>query len=105
MAILRLRDNNGNIIEIPAIRGPKGADGTMVFSDLTEEQKLSLKGEKGDQGPQGEKGDKGDQGEKGEKGDKGNRGDDYTLTSEDKIEIADIVIARLPKYNGEVESI
>lgn len=27
MAILKLRDNNGNIIEIPAIQGPKGDTG------------------------------------------------------------------------------
>lgn len=27
MAILRVKDKNGNIIEIPAIKGDKGADG------------------------------------------------------------------------------
>ena len=31
----------------------KGADGTMTFEDLTEEQKASLKGEKGDKGDTG----------------------------------------------------
>ena len=36
----------------------------------------------------GEKGDAGPQGEKGEKGDKGDKGDPYTLTDEDKNEIA-----------------
>jgi hypothetical protein len=61
----------------------KGADGTMTFEDLTEEQKASLKGDKGDKGDTGEpfayedfteeqlaslkvKGDKGDKGDKGE---------------------------------------
>ena len=34
-------------------QGPKGADGTMTFSDLTDEQKESLRGPEGKQGPQG----------------------------------------------------
>lgn len=34
-------------------QGPKGADGTMNFSDLTEEQKESLRGEPGPVGPVG----------------------------------------------------
>lgn len=70
--------------------GPKGADGVMTFTDLTSEQKESLrgprgiqgeqglqgpKGDKGDPGLQGSKGDKGDPGEQGPKGDKGDKGD------------------------------
>lgn len=48
-AILRVRDNDGNITDIPAIKGDKG--------------------DKGEPGIQGIKGDKGDPGERGEKGD------------------------------------
>lgn len=100
--ILRVKDENGNIVEIPAIVGPrglkgdkgeqgpqgvqgpegpegpqgeKGADGTMTFEDLTEEQKASLKGDKGDKGDTGEQGPKGEQGVQGEKG-----GDGFTPT-------------------------
>lgn len=70
--------------------GPKGDKGdkgdAFVYSDFTEEQLASLKGEKGDPGPQGEtgpqgdtgpqgpKGDTGEQGPKGDKGDAGERG-------------------------------
>ena len=36
-----------------SIQGPKGADGTMTFEDLTQEQKDSLKGDKGDKGDDG----------------------------------------------------
>lgn len=51
--ILTVRDDQGNIVEVPAIKGDKGEpgkDGTMTFADLTEEQKASLKGDKGDPG-------------------------------------------------------
>lgn len=47
-------------------RGEKGADGTVAFEELTEEQKASLKGDKGDKGDRGERGEKGDKGEKGD---------------------------------------
>lgn len=50
MAILRIRDANGQVKEIVALRGEKGQDGTVAFDDLTDEQKASLKGEKGDKG-------------------------------------------------------
>lgn len=61
----------------------KGADGTVSFEELTEEQKASLKGDTGDRGEKGDpftyedftdeqlaslKGDKGDQGIQGERG-------------------------------------
>ena len=46
--ILRIRDENGNFVGVPAIKGDRG--------------------EKGDTGPQGEKGDKGDTGEIGAAG-------------------------------------
>ena len=50
MAILRIRDENGQVKEIVALRGEKGQDGTVAFDSLTDSQKASLKGEKGDKG-------------------------------------------------------
>jgi hypothetical protein len=119
--ILRIRDANGNIQEILAIKGEPGytpvkgvdyfdgKDGTMTFEDLTEAQRESLRGEKGDQGEKGEPGEKGEkgdpgerglQGEQGEKGDTGEKGEpgqpgnDYVLTDADKQEIADLAMAK-----------
>ena len=124
VGILRIKDQNGEWQDIQALRGeqgpagpagkdgpvgpqgPKGADGTMTFSDLTPEQKESLRGPQGIQGPQGEKGEKGDTGEKGadgavgpqgeqgpigETGPQGPAGENYVLTEEDKAEIAGMV--------------
>lgn len=56
MAILKIKNENGEFINIPSIIGAKGEpgkDGTMSFEELTEEQKASLKGEKGDKGDTG----------------------------------------------------
>ena len=39
--------------------GPKGDPGTVVFDELTEEQRESLKGPKGDTGPEGPRGETG----------------------------------------------
>lgn len=36
MAILRVKDNNGNIIEIPAIKGDPGTDYVLTDEDKTE---------------------------------------------------------------------
>lgn len=50
ISILQVRDKNGKFVPIPAIKGDKGdkgKDGTMTFSDLTEEQKASLNGKDG----------------------------------------------------------
>ena len=71
----------------------KGKDGTVEFDDLTDEQKLSLKGEKGDKGEKGEQGLVGLKGDKGDKGDKGEDGTNYILTENDKTDIAAIVIS------------
>lgn len=80
---------------VPGPQGPPGADGTVSFDNLTEEQRLSLKGDPGEPGPQGPKGEdgsvvfeelteeqlallrgpQGPQGEPGEKGEKGDPGD------------------------------
>lgn len=58
--ILRVRDENGNVTDIPCMVGPQGPIGE--------------KGETGPQGPQGIQGVKGDKGDKGEKGDTGAQG-------------------------------
>lgn len=52
----------------------KGADGTMTFEELTDEQRESLRGEKGEQGIPGPQGEKGEQGERGERGPQGEQG-------------------------------
>ena len=52
-------------------KGDKGADGIMTFTDLTDEQKESLRGPQGIQGIQGDRGPQGLQGPKGDKGDNG----------------------------------
>lgn len=84
VGILRIKDAEGNWHSIEALRGeigpvgPKGADGTMVFEDLTEEQRESLRGPIGETGPQGPK------------------GDSYVITEEDKIEISQMVLNNLP---------
>lgn len=44
-------------VPMDLLKGNKGEDGTVSFEDLTEEQKLSLKGEKGDKGDKGDKGE------------------------------------------------
>lgn len=100
--------------------GEKGADGTMSFEDLTEEQKESLRGEPGPQGevgPQGPQGEQGIQGETGPAGADGKtpvkgvdyfdgadgktpvRGTDY-WTSADQEQIVADVLAALPAAEG-----
>lgn len=67
------------------IKGDKGDTGAAFTYDMfTEEQLAALKG------PKGDKGDKGDTGPQGEPG------ADYTLTANDKTEIANLVLAALP---------
>lgn len=53
-----------------------GADGTVSFDDLTDEQKEQLKGDPGPQGPAGPQGEKGDPGIKGNNGTDGRNGAD-----------------------------
>lgn len=72
-AILRVRDDNGIIVEIPAIKGPQGDPGPQ-----------GIQGERGETGPRGV------EGPQGPKGDKGDKGDGYIITDADKGEIAEI---------------
>lgn len=87
-SILQIRDANGNIIDIPALQGndgytpQKGIDyfdgekgDPFTYDDFTPEQLEALKG------------------------------DDYVLTDADKAEIANVVVALLPKYEGEVSEV
>ena len=87
----------------------KGADGTMTFEDLTEEQKASLKGDKGDKGDIGErftyadftaeqllslKGEKGDTGSSGVYVGSGDMPEDCNVqidTNGEVLTLADIV--------------
>lgn len=89
MSVLRFKDPaTGEWKEITTIMGPpgpKGDDGTLVFEELTEEQREQLRG------PKGEDGAKGDQGEVGPQGPAGQDGKDYVLTDADKQEIAGLV--------------
>lgn len=99
--------------QIIKLQGPKGEDGEqgpkgepLRFEELTEAQKLELKGEKGDKGeqgipgPKGEpfkysdfteeqlaalKGERGEKGETGERGRKGPQGDNVNLETVAKI--------------------
>lgn len=94
MALLRVKQDDGTWVEIPALVGPQGEKGDtgaqgekgdpFEYSDFTSEQLALLKGEKGDkgdkgdtgaQGEQGEQGIQGPQGIQGEKGDKGDTGE------------------------------
>lgn len=70
MAILRVKDAEGNIYDIPAIKGEKG-----------------------------DKGDKGDQGNKGDKGDAPVKGVDY-WTPADKEQMVSDVLNALPNASG-----
>lgn len=83
MSVLRIKNENNEWVEITSIQGPpgpKGEDGSVVFEELTEEQKEMLRGPAGPQGEQGPKGEQGpvgpqgDQGVQGPKGDQGEQG-------------------------------
>lgn len=78
MAILKLKQEDGTWVEVPALRGAKGDKGDkgdpFTYSDFTPEQMAALKGEKGDKGDKGDQGNTGAQGDKGDKGDKGDTG-------------------------------
>lgn len=86
MSVLRFKDPaTGEWKEITTIMGPpgpKGDDGTLIFEELTEEQREQLRGPKGEDGAKGDKGETGPQGPAGK---------DYVLTDADKQEIAGLV--------------
>ena len=61
MEILKIKDSQGNWVEIPAIIGPKGDTG-----EQGPQGPQGIKGDTGEQGPQGIQGPIGPQGPKGE---------------------------------------
>lgn len=71
MAILRVKDANGQWKEIPAIKGDKG--------DKGDKGETGAKGDKGDKGDKGEQGIQGNQGVQGIQGNKGDKGDNATI--------------------------
>ena len=83
--VLRVKDIDGNLIDIPQIKGDKGKQG-----------------DKGDKGDKGNKGDKGDKGDKGERGLTGPRGQGYdgnkkiTVIAEGTIATDVPVIVEIP---------
>lgn len=94
MAILYIRNENGEFEPVPAIKGNTGPQG--------EQGPQGVPGEKGDTGPQGPAGADGAQGPAGADGKTPVKGVDY-YTEADKQEMVQAVIAKLPIYNGEVE--
>lgn len=54
MAVIRVRDGKGNIIDVPALKGEP-----FKYSDFTPEQLEELKGPKGDTGEKGDTGNSG----------------------------------------------
>ena len=94
MSVLRFKDPaTGEWKEITTIMGPpgpKGDDGTLVFEELTEEQREQLRGPKGEDGAKGDKGEVGPQGPAGK---------DYVLTDADKQEIAGLVEVPEPEVD------
>ena len=81
-------ETDAKIEAIELTPGPKGDKGDT--------------GEKGEPGAPGEQGIQGPQGEPGAPGKDGEDGKDYILTDTDKSDIANLVVAALPVYNGEV---
>lgn len=70
MAILKIKNENGEWIDVPAIVGPAGPAGEQGPAG-----KDGAQGPKGDQGERGEKGETGAQGIQGPEGPKGDKGD------------------------------
>ena len=87
----------------PGVAGPVGEKG--------EKGDPGERGEPGATGPQGEKGDKGDTGPQGEKGEKGEKGDigpqgpAYTITDNEKNEIANKIKTSLEAVHGDLEDL
>ena len=69
MEILKIKDSQGNWVEISAIIGPKGDTG-----EQGPQGPQGIKGDTGEQGPKGEIGPQGPQGPQGIKGEKGDIG-------------------------------
>lgn len=77
--------------EIAVQHGYTGTEEEWLASLHGADGATGPQGETGATGPQGPKGDKGETGPQGIQGSKGDPGDDYTLTEQDKQEIAGMV--------------
>ena len=118
-AILKLRDENGNVYEVPALVGKKGDQGDKGDKGDTGERgpqgiqgpsgknlefawngtQLGVRQEgqssyqyvnlKGEKGDKGDKGEKGDRGDPGEKGEKGDKGDPGSIDNLTKMHVTD----------------
>lgn len=89
--ILRVKDLNGNVQEIPALRGEKGEKGAAGAT-----------GPEGPQGPKGAQGPQGEQGVTGPQGPAGHtpvKGMDY-WTAADQTSMVNDVLAALPTWSG-----
>ena len=78
MSVLKIKNENGEWVGVPAIQGPQGPQGETGAQGLT--------GPKGEPGPQGLPGSEGPQGPKGNDGHTPVKGTDY-WTAADKQEI------------------
>jgi hypothetical protein len=128
VSVLRVKDKNGNVINIPAIKGEPGKDYVLTDADKQEIADLVGGGSGGGSGAdgfspivnveaiegghrvtitdvEGEKSFDVLNGVDGKDGQNGKDGNDYILTDTDKTEIANTVVALLPKYNGEVAEV
>lgn len=94
MAILKIKDENGNFINIPSIIGEQGPQG--------ERGPQGEQGPQGIQGVQGPQGEKGDTGEQGPKGDKGDPGETQDLSNYAKIEYVDALVGDIESLLSEV---
>lgn len=93
---------NDMIVRSTAYYRVGAVDNEWVYTTTSQSFKGD-KGDTGDTGPQGEKGEKGDTGETGAtgpQGPQGPQGDDYTLTAQDKSDIADLVYAMFTAAEG-----
>lgn len=114
-SILKVKDKDGNIIDIPVITGPpgpqgeKGETGPKGDTGATGPQgpqgiqgETGATGPEGPQGPKGDKGDTGTTGATGPQGPQGPAGDNYVLTASDKTEIAEqvegVTLIQAPVY-------
>jgi len=97
-------DENGNPLftttgaSVIGPPGPQGATGPQGAQGLQGPQ--GIQGEPGATGAQGPQGEKGETGATGPQGPQGISGDDYVLTAQDKVDIANIVLQLLPTTQG-----